>query len=56
MNTTTSIIDKPNENSFLKTTIDKLFTYYTPKKVIETIEKEKYNFIIGNPKYDNKNI
>lgn len=29
-------------------------TYYTPKKLIDKINKEKINTIIGNPKFKNK--
>jgi len=38
-------------SQFLKTSIDELFTYYTPKSVIEIVEKEKIKLLIKNPPY-----
>ncbi len=44
-------------NNFLKTALDKLFTYTTPKPVVKYIET---NFLIQNPpfkakKHENRN-
>jgi hypothetical protein len=38
--------------NFLKVAVDELFTYRTPKKIIDYIEDEKMRAIIGNPPYD----
>jgi hypothetical protein len=38
-----------HHNSFLKQAVESLFTYKTPKKIIEYIDKEKCTCIIGNP-------
>jgi hypothetical protein len=36
---------------YLKTALEKLFVYQTPKKVVDFIYKEKWKSIIGNPKF-----
>ena len=38
--------------NFLKVAVDELFTYRTPKKIIDYIEDKKMKAIIGNPPYD----
>jgi hypothetical protein len=38
--------------NFLKVAVDELFTYRTPKKIIDYIEAEKRKAIIGNPPFD----
>lgn len=46
-----SNIDNRYMSQFLKTSIDELFNYYTPKAVIEIVEKEKIKSLIQNPPY-----
>jgi len=38
--------------NFLKVAVDELFTYRTPKKIVNYIESEKKKAIIGNPPFD----
>ena len=38
--------------AFLLDAVNELFTYRTPKKIINYIEAEKIKAIIGNPSFD----
>ena len=42
--------------NFLKVAIDELFTYRTPKKVVDFMVRDKIKSIIGNPKYGTKTL
>ena len=42
-------------NNFIAVAVNDLLTYYTPKEIIEYVEKHKNDYVIINPPFKTKN-